>query len=92
MYSYPKIPLNILFLDSLKGKRKQIYTDCEGQHLYYKELDFIRKVQKFLADKRDSAKKQNVDYCRVKFADTMHKICLKEFGYSPYMTDWSVKQ
>ena len=90
MYSYPKIPLNILFLDSLKGERSQIYTDHEGRHLYYKELDFIRKVQKFLADKRDSAKKQDVDYCRVKFADRMHKICLKEFGYSPYMIDWMI--
>lgn len=92
MYSYPKIPLNILFLDSLKGKRSQIYTDNEGQHLYYKELDFIRKVQSFIKDKQDTARQQNTDYCRVKFADRMHKICLKEFGYSPYMTDWSVKE
>lgn len=76
MYSYPKIPLNILFLDSLKGKKEQIYIDHECQHLYYKELDFIRKVQLFIKDKQDTARQQNVDYCRVKFADRMHKLLI----------------
>ena len=87
-YSYPKIPLDILFYDALKGKRHQLYIDCQGNHQYYKELDFIRKVQSFVKDKADTARKHNTDYCRVKFADTMHKLCLKEFGHSLHMTNW----
>ena len=59
MYSYPKIPLDILFLDSLKGKRKQIYLDCEGQHQYYKELNFIKHVQEFVRESAKTAKRKN---------------------------------
>ena len=92
MYSYPKIPLDILFLDSLKGKRKQIYLDCEGQHQYYKELNFIKHVQEFVRESAKTAKRKNPDYCRVKFGAIMHKLCMKNFGHSLYITDWDVRQ
>lgn len=92
MNSFPKIPLDILFYDSLKGKNKQLYIDSEGNHQYYKELDFIKKVQSFVKDRQDTARRADVNYCRVKFADTMHKLCLKEFGYSLHITDWSVRE
>ena len=92
MYSYPKIPLDILFLDSLKGKRKQIYLDCEGQHQYYKELNFTKQVQEFVKDHAKTAKRKNPDYCRVKFVALMHKICIKNFGHSLHITDWEVRE
>ena len=92
MYSYPKIPLDMLFLDSLKGKRKQIYLDCEGQHQYYKELNFIKQVQEFVKDCAKTAKRKNPNYCRVKFDALMHKICIKKFGHSLHITDWDVRE
>lgn len=92
MFSYPRIPLDILFLDSLKGKRKQMYIDCKGQHLYYKELEFIRKVQEFVRESAKTAKRKDVNYCRVKFDALMHKICVKNFGHSLHITDWDVRE
>lgn len=86
--TFPKIPMHILFLDSLKGKRKQLYLDCNGDHQYYKELAFIRKVQKYIDNERDTWRRKDVDYCRVKFNNRMHKECMSLFGYSIICTDF----
>lgn len=84
---FPKVPMNILFCDSLLAKRKQKYIDCNGVHLYYKELAFIRKVQKYVDNERDTSRRKDPDYCRVKFNRRAHKECMRIFGYSPTCTD-----
>lgn len=92
MDSFPRIHLQILFLDSLKGKRSQLYLDCNGGHQYYKELNFIKQVQEFVKDSAKIAKRGNPDYCRVKFGNLMHKLCIRNFGYSLHITDWDVRE
>jgi len=88
MFSFPRIPLQILFLDSLKGKREQLYLDSNGQHQYYKELDFIRKVQLFCANKKDSyIKAGNGNYNPIKLNNYLNKITLDNFGYSLILED-----
>ena len=79
--------MNVLFLDSLKGRNKQRHLDCNNVHQYYKELDFIRKVQKYIDSERDKIKRKDPDYCRVKFTRRTHKECMKLFGYSLTATD-----
>lgn len=88
MDAFPKVPMNILFHDSLLAKRKQRYIDSNGVHLYYKELDFIRKVQKHVDNERDTLRRKDHDYCRVKFNQRMHKECMRVFGYSITCTDF----
>lgn len=88
MFYFPKIPMHILFLDSLKGKREQLYLDCNGGHQYYKELEFIRKVQLFCANKKDSyIKAYNGNYSPVKLNNYLNKITLNTFGYSLILED-----
>ena len=84
---FPKVPMHMLFCDSLLAKRKQRYIDSNGVHLYYKELDFISKVQKYVDNEQDTLRRKDQDYCRVKFNRRMHKECMRIFGYSTACTD-----
>lgn len=86
---FPRIPMHILFLDSLKGKRKQLYIDCNGEHQYYKEIGFIRKIQMYYDNEKDTICRKDPDYCRVKFNNRMHKECMYLFGYSIVCTDFN---
>ena len=86
MFCFPKIPMQILFLDSIRGAGKQQYVDDKGGHQYYKELDFIRQVQNFEKEKRkDYIKASKGNYCPLKLRAYLHNAMMANFGYSTLM-------
>jgi hypothetical protein len=86
MFCFPKIPMSILFNDSIRGAYKQQYVDSKGEHQYYKELNFIRQVQKFEKEKRrDYIKASKGNYCPLKLRSYLHNAMMANFGYSTLM-------
>lgn len=88
MHIFPRIPKSILFLDSLRGKRSQVYLDSDNYHQYYKELDFIRKVQQWEKETRkDYIRARGGNYNPIKLNDYLNTGMLKTFGYSTLFED-----
>ncbi len=82
-YSFPRLPLRLLFIDACKGANKQEWKTGNAGHRYFDELRLVQKSANFKEEIEREYKRRG-NYCPIKMQVFVNKRMLHTFGILSY--------